>query len=435
MATGDFHVTAGPARRRSFGKLRLNNLAVLTARPRPIMLETPTPSTNLGSVTVPIVTPPQTTADPDNKLTRVLHLINGQHYAGAERVQDLLAGSLPKFGYQAGFVCLKPGRFANTRQHRESELYEFPMRNRFDLRVARRVAQVAAENQYSLIHAHTPRSLMIGRLVARRLRCPLVYHVHSPVGRDSGRRWANRLNTWLESYCLRRVDRMICVSQAIGRYMESLGHDPCKLRVVPNGVAIRSGLPHRPGPGTTWVLGTMALFRPRKGTEILLRSLAQLNERGYPTRLLAVGGFESEQYQQELLSLADELGVSRQITWTGFRADVDQELRQMDLLVLPSLYGEGLPMVVLEAMANGVPVVATDVEGVAEAVRDRFDGRIVQPGQPKALTEALSELMAHPEQWSAMSHEALQRQRDFLSDLAMTRGVAKVYDELLGPSQ
>ena len=107
----------------------------------------------------------------------------------------------------------------------------------------------------------------------------------------------------------------------------------------------------------------------------------------------------------------------------------------MDLLVLPSLYGEGLPMVVLEAMANGVPVVATDVEGVAEAVRDRFDGRIVQPGRPKALTEALSELMAHPEQWSAMSHEALQRQRDFLSDLAMTRGVAKVYDELLGPKQ
>src|SRR5450631_2938733 len=65
--------------------------------------------------------------------THVLHVINGEHYSGAERVQDLLARRLPQFGYEVGFACLKPVRFPVARETKSAELFELPMRGRFDL--------------------------------------------------------------------------------------------------------------------------------------------------------------------------------------------------------------------------------------------------------------------------------------------------------------
>src|SRR5688572_15463220 len=71
---------------------------------------------------------------------RVLHVINGEHYSGAERVQDLLAQRLPEFGFEIGFACVKPGEFSKRRAAREAPLIEMPMRCRFDVRVARQLA-------------------------------------------------------------------------------------------------------------------------------------------------------------------------------------------------------------------------------------------------------------------------------------------------------
>jgi hypothetical protein len=73
---------------------------------------------------------------------RALHVINGEHYAGAERVQDLLAACLPQAGVEAGFACLKPNRFAAMRQSRATPLVEIPMRARFDIRPAFRLARI-----------------------------------------------------------------------------------------------------------------------------------------------------------------------------------------------------------------------------------------------------------------------------------------------------
>ena len=78
------------------------------------------------------------------------------------------------------------------------------------------------------------------------------------------------------------------------------------------------------------------------------------------------------------------------IEWTGFTSDVRSQLARMDLFVLPSLFGEGLPMVVLEAMAAGVPIVGTRVEGVPEAIRDGEDGLLAEPSDPIDLARVLA---------------------------------------------
>jgi len=126
-----------------------------------------------------------------------------------------------------------------------------------------------------------------------------------------------------------------------------------------------------------------------------------------------------------------DLDVGDMIDWMGFQTDVNQQLRAMDLFVLPSLYGEGLPMVVLESMANAIPVVASRVEGIPEAVRDGVDGLIFEPADANDLAQKLKSMLGDKKRWRTMSDSAVERQRNELSDISMTRGVAAVYDELL----
>ena len=365
---------------------------------------------------------------------KILHLINGEHFSGAERVQDLLGLAMPEFGYKVGFACVKPDKFPEVRNSVDCEIFETKMKSKFDFRCVSRVVKVARENNFRLLHAHTPRTLLIGQLAARKLGCPLVYHVHSPVGRDSDRGFVNKLNTMMEAWSLKKVDRLICVSNSLSQYMQELGNPADKITVVSNGVQAISDLPDRDEPTDPWTIGTMALFRPRKGTEVLLKALAILKEENVNVRLRAVGPFETPEYEKGIMQQVDQLGVGEMIDWMGFQTDVNLQLRAMDLFVLPSLYGEGLPMVVLEAMANAVPVVASRVEGIPEAVRDGVDGLIFEPADANDLADKLKSMIGDKQRWRAMSESSLERQRNELSDISMTRGVAAVYDQLLDRS-
>ena len=365
------------------------------------------------------------------KLAPVLHLINGEHFSGAERVQDLLGKALPSFGYQPSFVCLKEGKFNEQRQSVECPLHIEPMTSKLDFKTIRKIADIARDEQHQIIHAHTPRSLMIGRMVAKKTGCPLVYHVHSPVGRDSTRGIHNKLNQWVENWSLRQVDAMICVSRSLSEYMMQNGHPRSKIHVVTNGVCSLPELPQRNAPGKTWTIGTTALFRPRKGTEVLLESIASLKQQGVDVELLAVGPFESSQYEAQIKSLAEDLGIQDRITWTGFQHNVNEFFQKMDAFVLPSLFGEGLPMVILESMANGVPVVAANVEGVTEAIRHGVDGLVFKPSNVDELTSSLNDLISGKYDWDEMRENGFYRQRECFSDESMAAGVANVYRQIL----
>jgi glycosyltransferase involved in cell wall biosynthesis len=368
---------------------------------------------------------------PDTGVVRVLHVINGEHYAGAERVQDLLAQCLPRFGFDVGFACIKPRQFAELRRSQNTPLYKMPMRNRLDLRVAIKIARLVRREQYGLIHCHTVRTAMVGSLAARLAGVPMVYHVHSPMSRNTDRPWLNRINSLVEQFSLRRANRLIAVSESLKEHMVRQAFEPSLITVVHNGVPTLYEIPYRRPPQGQWTLGTAALFRPRKGIEILLQALSLLRDRGLTVSLRAVGEFESAEYENDIHILAADLGVQDIIEWTGFTGDVTSELFRMDLFVLSSLFGEGLPMVVLEAMAAGVPVIASDVEGISEAVRHGQDGVIVPPGDPDKLAESLMDVIAGKYDWLSMRDSALARQAQLFSDRSMAEGVAGVYRRIL----
>ena len=177
-----------------------------------------------------------------------------------------------------------------------------------------------------------------------------------------------------------------------------------------------------------------ALFRPRKGIEILLQALALLRERGQQINFRAIGPFETQPYEQEVLALVEKLGLAECIHWTGFVGDVHKELRQADFFVLPSLFGEGLPMVVLEALAVGLPVIASDVEGIPAAVRHGKEGLLVEPGNPESLAAAIAEIVGPMSayNYSELCINAYRRHVECFSTEQMARRLSEVYDEILG---
>lgn len=361
---------------------------------------------------------------------KVLHIINGEFFAGAERVQDVLALCLPDYGYEVGFACLKLLQFSKCRKS-TVPLFAIPMKSKFDLIPAKEIARIVRKEGYTLIHTHTPRAALIGRIAAWLSGVPFVHHVHSPTTRDTENFFRNRVNAFVERVSLMGVSQLIPVSKSLENYLKQQGWLPEKITMVSNGVVTPGPLSDRSVPQSEWIIGSVALFRPRKGIEILIQALAVLRQNNHAVHLRAVGPFETPTYENVIKTLAVRLGVADMIDWVGFVQDVDLELRKMDILVLPSLFGEGMPMVILEAMAAGVPVVASDVEGIPEVLEHGLTGIVVKPGDADSLASALLDLMNNKYDWRILRTNAYHSQVEKFSDSSMAKGVAKIYDAVL----
>lgn len=363
---------------------------------------------------------------------RVLHVVNGEFYAGAERVQDILALKLPLFGYEVQFACIKPGDFPAKRRSHATPLKVFAMRSRFDISAAYRIAEWATKTGAVLMHAHTPRSGIVAAGASFLAKIPLVYHVHSPVTRDTESPFRNRVNQIVESSVLRRAALVLTVSSLLEAEVRARGAARGHILVARNGVpCVERTIARRSG--EDFIVGCVALFRRRKGVEVLLEAVAKLRSEGRRVLLKLIGGFETEQYEQELRTCVQAHKLADVTSFTGFTDKVLEQMQRIDCLALPSLYGEGLPMVVLEAMSVGTPVIATRSEGITEAIEDGVTGLLVAPGDPLALATGIRGLTEAPDRGEALGRRAQERQRTVFSEDAMAASVAAGYDKILTP--
>lgn len=362
---------------------------------------------------------------------KILHVINGEFFAGAERVQDLLAMRLPDFGYDCGFVCLKAGVFDKSRKS-TSPVYVVPMRSKFDISIVGRISEIAVQGGYSAIHTHTPRSALIGRFVALKTGLPLFHHVHSPASRDTESIIRNALGATLEKlFVFPATKALIPVSNSLKGYLLGRGVKLDRISVVPNGVSIVRAAPAWKPPINKWRVGTVALFRPRKGLEVLLHSLRMLLDQGFDIELFAVGAFETSEYETQIKSLSTKLQLDGHVIWAGFTRDVHSAMENMHIFVLPSLYGEGLPMVVIEAMSVGIPVIATNVEGIPEVISNEKVGVVVEPNSASALFDGIKMIIQKKLEIPSIVLNAHRRQSEEFSDVAMAEKLSKIYNRVL----
>jgi glycosyltransferase involved in cell wall biosynthesis len=250
---------------------------------------------------------------------KVLHIINGEFFSGAERVQQGLGKRLQEFGFQADFACLKTGKFLEACDLPPNRVFEFPMNSRRDFSVVPRLTQFILDGHYQVVHAHTPRSAMVTAMIAKRTATPWVYHVHSPTSRDSTRLWLNCLNAWTERLALFSCHQLITVSDSLNAEMRRKGWEPHRVTTIHNGVeqlpAIdwSNRLPTNP-----WRLGMVALMRPRKGVEVLLEALYILSARRKDIHLEFVGSFETLHYQEQIEKLVRRCVTVETEKWEQF---------------------------------------------------------------------------------------------------------------------
>jgi len=249
------------------------------------------------------------------------------------------------------------------------------------------------QHRFDILHTHLCHANVLGRVVGRLAGVPVVVsttHVAEP------RRWHLLLERWTVSL----VDRVVAVSEAVRRYMVEQARIPAeKILVIRNGVdpsrfRVRRGeFRQREGiPADRLLVTTVGRLHEQKGLGGLLEAARLVVSERPEVRFLVVG--EGPQ-RRELLRLRDRFGLEEHVRFLGFRPDVPQILADSDVFVLPSLW-EGLAIALLEAMAAGLPVVVTDVEGVREVVTDGETGLVVPPADDGALVAALGRLLSDP---------------------------------------
>jgi glycosyltransferase involved in cell wall biosynthesis len=374
---------------------------------------------------------------------RVLHLINGEYFGGSARVlMNYVEADARRADVAVGVHF--PGELERRLRAAAVETELIAMSGRLDLRATGRVLTFARRWRADVIHTHQVRNTLIGRLASLAGGPPIVTHVHSPAFRESTNTVRNLLTGTVDRGLAGRTRRFVAVSESLATELRRLGIGPKRIRVVPNGIplpeaateAARAALRNELAlPGGEPLIGMVANFRPRKGTEFLIEAVGRLVADGVPARLILVGEAFREgarDYAAELAALAAARGIGDRVTFTGFRPDPERIIAGLDLFVLPSRFGEGLPMVLLEAMGAGVPVVTTPVEGIVEVVDDGRNARLVPPDDLVALAEALRALIADPSNRVALGAAGRDTVVARYTSDRMAEGFERVYGEVTG---
>jgi glycosyltransferase involved in cell wall biosynthesis len=308
-----------------------------------------------------------------------------------------------------------------------------------DVRAFWDLYRVFRRERPAIVHTHTSKAGVLGRVAAWMAGVPVVVHTpHGHVFYGHFGRGASRLFLRLERALARRTTRLIALTAAErDEHLQRGVGRPEQFAVVPSGVdlerfrAVAGVTDHRlPGldlPPDAVVVGSVGWLTPVKGHRYLVEALGRLKPSHPRLHGVIVGTGE---LLEELQALAVASGVGDAIRFAGLRHDVPECLAAMDVFVLPSL-NEGMGRALVEAMAAGLPVVATRVGGVPALVQDRRNGLLVPPGDAAALAGALDELLRNPA-WAKELGAAAGASIDARFGAAqMVRMVDAIYEQAL----
>jgi glycosyltransferase involved in cell wall biosynthesis len=323
---------------------------------------------------------------------RILEITSAPEVNGAVIHCLRLSRELARRGHEV-FVACRPGAWIERQlaggpiEVIRSDLHRWPLDE------LSRMASIVRKKNVEIIHTHMSRAHFFGVLLRWFAGVPCVATAH------------NRLLQlhWMFN------DHVIAVSEATRRFQHRVNLvRNSRLTTIPNFIDDRSVPSLTPArraavraqigaDEASLLLGVVGAIIPRKGQIYLVRALPKILAACPKARLVLVGTTEfTSDYVSQVRDEADRLGVASHIVWTGHRDDAAEIMSALDLFVLPSLE-ESLPLTILEAMATGLPIVATAVSGVPEVVRPNETGILVPPRDCNALADAILALLADPE--------------------------------------
>ncbi len=373
----------------------------------------------------------------------VCHVIHALRMGGLENGLVNLINRMPAERYRHAVICLSShDRFAERIARADVEVFALHKREGKDPLTYWRLWRLLRRLRPAIVHtrnlgtvdAHLP-----AWLAGVRAR------IHGEHGRDIGDlEGANRRHRRIRRLMRPFIHRYVPLSRDLEDYLrDAVGVAPARITRIVNGVDV--GRFHPAGDGTArdallaecgWpadsvVIGWVGRMEPVKNVQGLVEAFARLDDsapdQAGRARLLLVGDGSRH---ATVAADVERLGLGDRVRLTGARDDVPGLLRALDLFVLPSL-AEGISNTILEAMASGVPVVATDVGGNAELIRPGETGEIVAAGDPAALAGGLATYLARPARLATDGRAARRRAVENHSIDAMVSAYADLYDRVL----
>lgn len=318
-------------------------------------------------------------------------------------------------------------------QSLDAPLVSIPDRGPWDWRVLRKLLQLCRREQVAIYHGHDYKSNLLGVLLKRFRPMRLVTTAHGWVKHTSRTPLYYRIDRW----CLPRYEKVICVSPDLVQACRGAGVPENRCLLLENGIDLatyrrtkfvseaKSALGFDPD---RLLVGAVGRLSPEKGFDILIDAIAQLRAAGFPVQLVVVGEGDD---RARLQAKIDALDLNSDCQLAGFQTEPKRFYEAMDLFALSSLR-EGLPNVLLEAMALGVPCVATRIAGVPRLIQDGDNGRLVEPNDVRMLAGAIRDLVGDAGERQRLGLAGQATVAEHYSFSRRMQKLAAIYDQLLG---
>jgi glycosyltransferase involved in cell wall biosynthesis len=353
------------------------------------------------------------------KSPSVMHVLAPASFGGLERVVQELAVGYAQRGHRVTVAAIvnpngsQGHPFVAECSSRSIPLVSIEAPPRAYAEERERLRELFSQWAPDLVHTHGYHADVIAAPLARALGKATVSTFHGFTGGDL----RNRVYEWLQRRAARKSNAVVAVSKGIQERLVAAGVNPSRVHLIPNTVRPRDDFPSRDEAvailglhaeeirelNPDWQrIGWVGRLSQEKGPDIMLEAVAAL--RDLPVSLIMVG---DGPLLTSLQARSARLGLGDRVLFTGIVPDAGRLLRAFDVVVLSSRT-EGAPMVLFEALAAGVPVVATAVGGVPDIVRPSEVG-LVPSENPQALATAIRAVLAHPDVARQNAHSASER--------------------------
>jgi glycosyltransferase involved in cell wall biosynthesis len=385
-----------------------------------------------------------------------MQVVSNLDIGGAQEVVRTLAENLTDIGCVTVVCTFQDGPLrAEIEQlgipveilsERRNSVVAFPLFLTETLQLRRELTQLVQKYQIDVIQTHLLRSMDFLVLSVRSKKGPKVFwtfqnalfdlreeHLQEHKWLFKPKRASHHMLYRLGSYW---VDGMVAVSDDVKRSILGTmnGMQADKISVIPNSVDItrygedsgRNVLRQNLGfSDAEHLMAVVATFKRQKGHIFLIEAASKLTRKFPDLHFLLLGDGE---LRVEMQSLSSDLGLENNIHFLGTRNDVPQILSASDSFILPSLW-EGLPMALVEAMASGLPIIATDVSGTRQVMVPGETGYMIPPGNSQEIILAVTAMLTNPTQSQLMGNNARQRVEDMWSAEKQARDIVTLFSQ------
>ncbi len=357
---------------------------------------------------------------------RIFYFITDIDIGGAEKMLFELVQRIDRSKFIPDVGCLKgEGIVGKKLEALGIKVRYFHIEKLWHIYKLSNIVSFLRQERFDILHSYLFHANIIGRVCGRIAGIPIIISsIRVCEKKKQYHLWMDRITSWM-------VNLEICVSKEVKNFtIEKANISEHKLKIVENGIPdsfLDAVTSYRNKKAHSLVVGTVARLSEQKGIKYLLHAAKRIIEQ-FPSITVIIAG--SGPLSSQLKELSTKLNISRNVKFIGFRNDIPELLSVIDIFVLPSLW-EGMPNVVLEAMAAGKPVIATDTGGSKDLIDSNINGVLVEPGNSEALAEAILKLLGDPAQRQRLGESAREKVKERFPIDKMVSKTEQVYTQFL----